>query len=162
MTKAEQIKQRERYIAERDRLYSEGARTADDLVKAARAKRSPLHSWFEWDDETCGIGFRLEQARELWRAGPIHVRTEDARDFRVNEYVRDPNKEGRDQGILAVRELSRGEAVKMLEHEIGHALAALRRLEGLARSVGLEDMIKTPRRKIHRRVQEIAGQVAAV
>jgi len=38
---------------------------AADIVKVAKAKRSPLHSAFEWDDSEAARLFRDEQARDL-------------------------------------------------------------------------------------------------
>jgi len=38
-----------------------------DLVDAARSRRSPLHSLFEWDDEVAAELFRRGQARQVIR-----------------------------------------------------------------------------------------------
>ena len=40
---------------------------ASVVVKAAKNKRSPLHSRFEWDDTKAGQEYRLIQARQLIR-----------------------------------------------------------------------------------------------
>ncbi len=48
---------------------SRGSKLApEDVVKAARAKSSPLHYYFEWDDSVAARKHRLAQARELQRS----------------------------------------------------------------------------------------------
>jgi hypothetical protein len=42
-----------------------GGFTAEDVVNAAKAKRSPLHRCFEWDNTTAATEYRLHQARVL-------------------------------------------------------------------------------------------------
>jgi hypothetical protein len=34
-----------------------------EVVDSAKPEGSPIHSYFEWDDEKCGIAHRLNQAR---------------------------------------------------------------------------------------------------
>ena len=41
--------------------------TAEDVVKVAKKKRSPIHNLFEWDDAKAGHQYRLEQARHHTR-----------------------------------------------------------------------------------------------
>lgn len=39
--------------------------TAEDVVKAAAKKNSPLHCYFDWDDSSAAHKYRLHQARSL-------------------------------------------------------------------------------------------------
>lgn len=55
----------------------DGGVTPEMLLKASRAKRSPLHNQFEWDDSSAGKRFRLYQARQL--LGSITIQVEDGR-----------------------------------------------------------------------------------
>lgn len=50
------------------RQESKGELTPEDVVKAARNKNSPLHSFFEWDDSKAAEQHRLQQARGLIRS----------------------------------------------------------------------------------------------
>ncbi len=56
-------------IAELKRIAVEhdGILNPKDVVRAARAKSSPLHSQFEWSDAKAGHEYRLWQARQLIR-----------------------------------------------------------------------------------------------
>ena len=45
-----------------------GHLTPKAVVNAARADRSPLHRFFEWDDAKAAESYRLDQARTLIRA----------------------------------------------------------------------------------------------
>ena len=50
------------------RIRNGGTVTPNDIVKAARAKGSPLHTCFEWDDKNAARKYRKAQARYLLRA----------------------------------------------------------------------------------------------
>jgi hypothetical protein len=50
------------------RLYEEGQRTAPDIVEAARPEASPLHRFFEWQDDVAAELYRHTQARSLVRS----------------------------------------------------------------------------------------------
>lgn len=53
---------------ELDRLTKvNGGLTADNVVDSARARKSPLHGFFEWEDSVAAQRYRLEQARYLMR-----------------------------------------------------------------------------------------------
>lgn len=43
-------------------IKEKGSVTPQNLVDAARAKRSPIHGMFEWDDSVAAEKYRLEQA----------------------------------------------------------------------------------------------------
>lgn len=61
---------------ELQKLAGEDGLTADRVLTVARVKDSPLHSYFEWDNETAGEKYRLWQARDMM--GSIRVRYIDA------------------------------------------------------------------------------------
>lgn len=44
-----------------------GVLQPEDVVSAARDKKSPLHSRFEWDDNEAARNYRIWQARQLIR-----------------------------------------------------------------------------------------------
>lgn len=46
-------------------------KTPRDVLKAARARSSPIHEFFDWDDTVAAKRWRLRQAQELVKA--VHV-----------------------------------------------------------------------------------------
>lgn len=63
--------------AELERLKSGGVIRPVDVVEAARDEESPLHDWFQWDDDEAAHQFRLLQARNLLR---VYVNVEPSKD----------------------------------------------------------------------------------
>jgi hypothetical protein len=45
-----------------------GSATPAQVLKEARNRNSPLHSWFEWNDRVAGEAYRLAQASKLLRS----------------------------------------------------------------------------------------------
>jgi hypothetical protein len=58
---------------DRVRAMGDGELFAPAVVDAARNKKNPLHSFFEWRDDVAAEAYRVEQARELIRL----IRVED-------------------------------------------------------------------------------------
>lgn len=50
---------------ELSRLAATGAMVPENVVKEAEAASSPLHPYFEWDNERCGYLWRCKQARDM-------------------------------------------------------------------------------------------------
>lgn len=63
--------------AELERLKSDGVIRPVDVVEAARDEESPLHDWFQWDDDEAAHQYRLLQARNLLR---VYVNVEPSKD----------------------------------------------------------------------------------
>lgn len=73
--KGSQFKQKdaESTIAVLMNIYRDsGKLTAEQIVREAEAKDSPLHDKFEWDDSEAAKQYRLEQARLLVRSVVIY------------------------------------------------------------------------------------------
>jgi hypothetical protein len=51
-----------------DALSQQGAVTPRDVVDSARSTNSPLHPFFEWNDQKAADLFRVEQARNMLRS----------------------------------------------------------------------------------------------
>jgi hypothetical protein len=65
-----------------------GRLEAAEVVKAARAPSSPLHTYFEWDDKKAAAAHRIGQARDLIRRVQIDVIVEPGSEpIRVRAYV---------------------------------------------------------------------------
>ena len=67
----------------------------ESLVNAAKAKRHPLHTEFEWDDSVAGHEYRLTQARSIIRHIIIPAETsKTGRNVRMYEMERLPAQPG--------------------------------------------------------------------
>ncbi len=127
------IRERLQKIAARN----DGVLTPDAVVRDARNPKSPLHDEFEWDVQAAAEAHWIEQARALIRRVRIVV-SEDQRDVRVPEYVRDPDQDGGDQGYVHVREATSDadRARRMLCQEAAMAMGLMRRVRALAIQAG--------------------------
>jgi hypothetical protein len=76
----------------------------EDVVAAAENKKSPLHSFFEWDPDEAAKQYRLAQARQLIGRIKIEVQVEEIT-LRAPHYVRDLSPGAGDayRDILRVR-----------------------------------------------------------
>ena len=73
-------------IGERlERLMQSGPITNEMVVDDARPEASPIHPYFEWDDETAAEKYRLQQAGYYLRCIEVEVETseEPVRAFHV-------------------------------------------------------------------------------
>lgn len=112
--------------------------TPKAVVDHARNPRSPLHSFFCWDDGVAAERYRIIQARELLR-----VRVEIINhtiDLSIPAYVRDVDQKPTDQGYIdlvsvrASETKSRETLIRELTALKGHA----RRIWGLAETMGVD------------------------
>lgn len=114
-------------------LETEGSLTPQAVVESARSEKSPLHNFFDWDDESAGGKYRLEQARSLIQSytvefigpdqiskvvrGYVSVQTKDAgRVYKRVEVVLS-NNELRDQMLENLRS-----EIRNLQAKYGHLL----------------------------------------
>lgn len=67
-------------------IEKDGTLTAEGVLSEAKKKRSPLHSWFEWDDTEAARQYRLSQARNLIRSITVKVTGSDE-DVTVRAFV---------------------------------------------------------------------------
>lgn len=128
----------------------------EDVVREAQKKASPLHDYFDWNNKTAAHKYRIEQARELIRSVRVVVEHEE-RLFRVPNYVRDPEKEGRDPGYRAVARLRTDDELKRaaIVNEFIRAGAALRRARELAAYFGIEEPVDETLRSIERTMLQV-------
>jgi len=75
--------------------------TPELLLKEARKKRSPLHSWFEWDDTEAAEHYRLIQARRMIRSVEVVANTHDI-NVRALQQVRYGDDEVKFQTIQTI------------------------------------------------------------
>lgn len=72
-----------------------GMLTPADVVRDARAKRSPLHPLFEWDDGAAAHEYRLAQARGVIRAVVVTTPERPEAPIRAFVSVRESDETGR-------------------------------------------------------------------
>ena len=112
-----------------------------DVVEAARDKKSPVHSYFEWDDSIAAEKWRIEQARQLiiavevtWKEpeGPREV------EVKVHSGPAFVNVERNGTGYQSFREMIRtpeGRA-KVMQRALEDLLAIQERYDVIANELG--------------------------
>lgn len=68
--------------------YSLKNRTPDELVRAAKNPRSPVHKLFEWDDRQAGREHRLLQARVMVNSLHVEIITPKGQPGQVLAFIR--------------------------------------------------------------------------
>lgn len=119
-----------------------GLVTPDAVVADARNQKSPLHSYFEWDDTKAAHAHRLTQARALITSVMVTVRTEN-RSVQAVYYVRDPSAPPRQQGYLSIAKLRTEQdlAREAVVHAFVQARNALTAAKDLAAVLSMEDQV---------------------
>lgn len=110
-----------------------GELTPEIVVEAARDPGSPLHSYFDWNNDTAAHKFRLEQGRRLIRVHRYEITYENMV-LRTPVYVRNPDKSGNEQGYISIGRLRTDEdmARDALYAEFKRVRAHLKRAMTLA------------------------------
>ena len=119
-----------------------GVLRADDVLKDAKKPTSPLHDYFDWDDDVAAQKWRVEQARRLIRSVRVVIQSDTVRLSSI-AYVQDPDSAKGDQGYTSTASL-RSEpdrAMRALMAEAARADAAMRRAHEVAYSLGLSDKV---------------------
>lgn len=157
MTQQEREAERVAITAELQNLEQSGMITPDRVVRAARRTSSAMHHRFQWDDSRAARAYRIEQARELIRSIHFTVLFED-RPVVAPVYVRSPQAEADSQGYSSVQRQLQGnpELSRIaLNNELARVLADLSRAETLALVLGLQEEVRTIRRRVESFRQEI-------
>lgn len=120
-----------------------GRLTPELVVDAAKDKKSPLHSQFEWDDKKAGHQYRIEQARTLIRSVQVVI-TVDSRRVSSVYYVRDPAAESNVQGYISIPQLRTDSelARDAIVSEFARAASALDRAHRIAAALNLEGEVQ--------------------
>ena len=129
-------------LAELNRMAkgNAGRITPQQVVDAARNPDSPLHQFFEWDDQTAAERYRLVQARTLLRAATTTVQIDHLK-IAVPVFIRDPEVDSVEQGYRTVLTLRTDQdlARDALVAECKRVGSLLRRARHLAAVLGLAD-----------------------
>lgn len=78
-----------------------GRITPEQVLEDAKDPESPIHDYFEWDNNAAANRFRLGQARALIRSVEYLFRTETHK-YEVPYFVRDPNSERGESAYVPV------------------------------------------------------------
>lgn len=77
-----------------DFYYALKTRTPEELVKAARNKRSPVHKLFEWNDRRAAHEHRLVQARVMVNSLEVEIITPKGKPTNVVAFIRSSSRGG--------------------------------------------------------------------
>lgn len=137
-------------------LESGGRLTPEAVVEAARAKSSPLHEHFEWNDGKAAAAWRIEQARVLIRSVTVVVTSEE-RTVSIVRYVRDPEAESDAQGYVSFEQIAREpeNARQMLAYEFDRAAACLARAQKLSEALGMKKAVEVVIQKVAKLQQKV-------
>lgn len=131
-------------VAAINKLEKAGRLTPAEVVDAARNPKSPLHAYFEWDNDRAADAYRLGQARQLIRSVKITI------DYETNfapAYVPDPDVKNNYVSVFEVRNnADTAKAVCLAEFD--RADSALARACSVSVAVGFADSIEEIRDKI--------------
>src|SRR5210317_675994 len=86
------LKKKARAEIEKMAKRRRGKITPQQVLEAARNESSPLHSFFDWDDDVAAESWRLHQARTLIKSVKVEIITETTR-IKAVGFVRDPSKD---------------------------------------------------------------------
>lgn len=119
-------------------LEVDGVITPDAVLKEAAKKKSPLYSYFEWDDSKAAYNYRLDQARALIRSVRVVV-TEESHQISTIAYVRNPEAGTKQQGYISTQYVkeSKSKSRRALMIELQRAEYALQRAYEVAEALGL-------------------------
>lgn len=69
--------------------------TPEEIVRAAKTERSPLHTIFEWDNQRAADRYRIEQARHLVSLIDVIITKPDQTEGAVRAFVSVSGDDGR-------------------------------------------------------------------
>lgn len=129
---------RERIIDALAAIENQNGQITPELVlDAASDPQSPLHRSFEWNDETAGHAYRLDQARALIRSVKVEITTTQ-RTVRTVNYVRDVRAEDEQGYVRLTNVTADGIAEATVAAEVERAVAMVRRGRGIAAALERE------------------------
>lgn len=120
-----------------DQLDQKRQLTPNKVVEIAKDPESPLHGHFCWDDNEAAHQYRLEQARSLIRVVRIEIIRENVT-ILVPRWVRDPQKNGDEQGYTGLLALQRKpkQSEAALLYELRRAMSFLQRAIDIGQALG--------------------------
>jgi hypothetical protein len=131
-----------------------------DVVEDARDPTSPLHDFFEWDNDAAAQQYRLSQARLLIRRVKIQVTVHEI-PMDVMRYVRDPDEPGSYANIVRVRN-DEDRSRRTVLDEMNRVSKAAKRARSVAAVLGTVEQVDEIIRlaEIVMRRVEVTGEAA--
>lgn len=115
-------------------ISNRGELTPQAVVADAKAKNSPLHPVFEWDNGKAGAKWRLHQARNLLRSVEVIRPVMESREIQVTPVFVHTGDSGYQQADLVVkREDLFAKAMTEAQARVSQARQAAEALEDLAK-----------------------------
>lgn len=107
--------------------------TAEDVVRAATPKKSPLHDYFEWDDKVAGHSYRLLQAGELTRSCTV-IEEHTRETYRAPAFIHNPALPENEAGYRSIEHVRRDpdDSHEALVRAFTAAAGHLKRAQALA------------------------------
>jgi hypothetical protein len=114
------------------------------VVEAARASRSVMHGFFEWDDGVAAEAHRQAQARQLIRLVRMPVKLGKSHTVIVPSFIRAPTSPARDAGYSPIANIASDHetAREVLVREIAHVSQGLHRARRLAQVFNLTEEVE--------------------
>ena len=103
-----------------------GRLTPEQIVHEAEKEDSPLHSFFEWDNDIAAEAHRIEQARDLIKRVKIVVEVQE-KNVRTVAYVRDTEKGKSEAGYVSLLKVNTRQAKDIMASELERILELLDR-----------------------------------
>lgn len=121
-----------------------GVLRPDDVIEAAKDKKSPLHGCFEWDKNKAAMEHWRDTARHLIRSVRVVIHNQTTT-LRAPYFVRDPDAERADQGYVALTSVRSDseQARELLVDEFARAASSLRRAKEIAKALQMEDQVES-------------------
>jgi hypothetical protein len=118
-------------------LEDEGRLTPECVLEAAEDEDSPLHRFFEWDNDEAAHQYRIDQARRLIRGVRVVVTYED-HEVSMPRYVRDLEVDEGKQGYVNADRVRKdpGKSKALMLHEMQRAFAHVQRAINISDGVG--------------------------
>jgi len=131
----EAVEQRLNEIAERMNQRPTPAAVVDD----AQDPTSPLHGYFEWDDQAAAYKARLQVARQLIRSVRIKVQRGGAAVI-APAYVRDPERASDEEGYIHLPVVASHKALKVevMTNELTRAIGCLQRAVSIGKVLKMD------------------------
>jgi len=110
-----------------------GALTPEQVVAAAEDTKSPLHKYFEWDDNKAAHAHRIGQARELIKRVKIEI-VVHKKAIKTVGYVRNPSLPLKQAGYLSTGRVVKKAASDVMLAELNAIAADMERTLALAKA----------------------------
>lgn len=130
---------------ERIATKNRGRLTPEDVIASAKAKTSPLHGCFTWNDSEAAKLQRLHEAREVIRSVRVHTIVKNTV-HRTIAYVRDPQQPHDKAGYIstAVLRTDADLSREVMLIEFGRAESSMRRALDVASALNLTEEVGEP------------------